>query len=128
MNRRTFNKTALASILSSGVGAFVHGQSGSQRPGNRKKPNFLFCNAEDISYPHMSAYGCKWVNTPGFDEVAQNGLLFGKAYVGNAKCAPSRAIVLTGRNSWQLEEAANHQCFFPAKFKTFPEVLREGGI
>ena len=34
---------------------------------------------------------------------------------------------MTGRNSWQLEEAANHVNNFPAKFKTFPEVLREHG-
>jgi len=34
---------------------------------------------------------------------------------------------MTGRNSWQLEEAANHVLNFPAKFKTFPEVLREHG-
>ncbi|MEQ8548698.1 MAG: sulfatase [Cyclobacteriaceae bacterium] len=49
------------------------------------------------------------------------------AYTPNAKCAPSRANILTGRNSWQLEEAGNHVSNFPAKFKTFPEVLRENG-
>jgi arylsulfatase A-like enzyme len=34
---------------------------------------------------------------------------------------------LTGRNSWQLEEAANHWPAFPAKFKTYAEVLGEDG-
>ena len=55
------------------------------------------------------------------------GILFKRAYTPNAKCAPSRAIILTGRNSWQLEEAANHQNYFPAKFKSWMEVLRESG-
>lgn len=67
------------------------------------------------------------MKTPGFDRVARSGVLFTRAYTPNAKCAPSRAILLTGRNSWQLEEAANHIPFFPAKFKTWAEALGEHG-
>lgn len=90
-------------------------------------PNFLFAIADDASYPHMGAYGCDWVRTPAFDKVAKEGVLFANAYTPNAKCAPSRACILTGRNSWQLEEGANHWPYFPAKFKTFAEVLHENG-
>ena len=90
-------------------------------------PNILFAIADDASFPHMSAYGTKWVNTPAFDYVAKHGLLFNKAYTTNAKCAPSRATILTGRNSWQLEEACNHWPRFPEKFITFAEVLPNDG-
>jgi arylsulfatase A-like enzyme len=93
---------------------------------NPAVPNILFCIMDDAS-PHMGVYGCNWVKTPAFDRLAKNGVLFTNAYTPNAKCAPSRASVLTGRNSWQLEEAANHVNHFPAKFKSFPEVLRENG-
>lgn len=89
------------------------------------RPNILFAIADDVSYPHMSAYGCKWVNTPAFDRVAKEGILFTNAYTPNAKCAPSRASILTGRNSWQLEEAGNHWPYFPDKFITYAEVLSE---
>ena len=91
------------------------------------RPNILFCIADDASFPHMGAYGCSWVNTPGFDRVAREGLLFTRAYTPNAKCAPSRSCILTGRNSWQLEEAVNHFPNFPAKFKTYAEALSEHG-
>ena len=91
------------------------------------RPNILFCISDDQSFPHASAYGCTWVKTPAFDRVAREGLLFTRAYTPNAKCAPSRACVLTGRNSWQLEEAANHGGFFPAKFRTFVEALGARG-
>lgn len=91
-----------------------------------QKPNILFCIWDDAS-PHMSAYGYDWCKTPNFDNIAEMGILFTNAYTPNAKCAPSRSNILTGRNSWQLEEAANHVLNFPAKFKTFPEVLRENG-
>jgi len=94
---------------------------------NRKRPNFLIAMADDISWPHMSAYGCTFVSTPGFDRVAEKGILFNNCYTPNAKSSPSRACFLTGRNSWQLEEAGNHVPFFPVKFKSFIEVLGENG-
>ncbi|MES2695912.1 MAG: sulfatase-like hydrolase/transferase, partial [Verrucomicrobiota bacterium] len=87
----------------------------------------LFCISDDQSFPHASAYGTTWVKTPAFDRVAREGLLFMRAYTPNAKCAPSRASILTGRYSWQLEEAANHSPDFPAKFRTFMEALAAHG-
>jgi arylsulfatase A-like enzyme len=92
-----------------------------------QRPNILFCIADDATFQHMGAYGCEFVNTPAFDRVAKDGLLFLNAYTPNAKCAPSRSILLTGRNSWQLEEAGNHWSFFPQKFKTYAESLEEAG-
>ncbi len=76
---------------------------------------------------HMGAYGCTWVSTPGFDRVAAEGVLFTQAYTCNSKCAPSRAAILTGRNSWQLEDAGNHMGFFPARFRTYMEALIRHG-
>jgi len=91
-----------------------------------KPPNILFAIADDWGR-HASAYGTRWVKTPAFDRVAREGLLFTRAYTPNAKCAPSRASILTGRNSWQLKAAANHICYFPLEFKVWPEALTEKG-
>lgn len=82
---------------------------------------------DDVTYMHMSAYGCDWVNTPNFDRVAAQGILFQNAYTPNAKCGPSRSNILTGRNSWQLEEAVNHWADFPVKFKSVAESLSDNG-
>lgn len=89
-------------------------------------PNILFAIADDWG-AHASAYGTPWIKTPAFDRVAKEGLLFTRAYTPNAKCAPSRACILTGRNSWQLKEAANHICYFPPEFKGWAEALAEHG-
>lgn len=105
---------------------FVCFSSCGEKPESRR-PNILFCIADDISYPHMGAYGTSWVQTPGFDRVAREGLLFQRMYTCNAKSAPSRSCIITGRNSWQLEEACNHWPSFPAKFKSYPETLAENG-
>ncbi len=94
---------------------------------DKERPNILIVMGDDISFPHMSAYGTSWVKTPGFDMVAENGILFNNAYTPNAKSSPSRACFLTGRNSWQLEEAANHIPYFPPKFTTFMEALYNKG-
>lgn len=111
-------------LLFLSVGAVFAGCTEQQKA---KQPNILFCIADDVSFPHMGAYGTNWVTTPGFDEVAREGLLFERAYTCNAKSAPSRACIITGRNSWQLEEACNHWPSFPAKFKSYPEALHENG-
>lgn len=89
-------------------------------------PNILFAIADDWGL-HAGAYGTPWIRTPAFDRVAMEGVLFENAWTPMAKCAPSRAIVLTGRNFWQLEEAGNHLAMFPAKFRSWPEALTEAG-
>ncbi len=93
---------------------------------NAAPPNVVFCIADDAS-PHFGVYGCTWVKTPNIDRVGKSGLVYDNAYTPTAKCAPSRASILTGRNPWLLEDAGNHQAYFPAKFKAFTEVLAEAG-
>lgn len=110
-----------------GIGLLLLQYQAAAGQGATAKPNILFAIADDASFPHMSAYGTDWVKTPAFDRVAEEGLLFTRAYVPNPKCAPSRATILTGRNSWQLEEAANHWADFPQKFKVYTEALAEQG-
>jgi len=91
-------------------------------------PNILFIIADDASRHFGEAYGCTWVKTPNIDKLAKSGLVFDNAYTPTSKCAPSRAAILTGRNPWQLEEAANHQPYFSSKFMAFSEVLVKSGI
>ncbi len=90
------------------------------------RPNILFAIADDWG-AHAGAYGTPWIRTPNFDRVAREGLLFNHAYTPMAKCAPSRACIITGRNTWQLKAAANHICYFPTEFKSWGEALAEHG-
>jgi len=115
---RFMTRCLLLAVLFLGGGALAGGAE--------SRPNILFAIADDWGR-HAGAYGTPWISTPNFDRVARDGILFTHAFTPNAKCAPSRAIILTGRHSWQLEEAANHMCYFPAKFKSYPEALGEHG-
>lgn len=100
---------------------------GEQVSQKTERPNILLVVADDWSHPHASCHGCGWVRTPAFDRVAREGLLFANAYTPNAKCAPSRASILTGRNPWQLKAACNHNAYFPLEFITYPEALGAHG-
>ena len=91
------------------------------------RPNILFAFADDWGR-HAGAYGTDWLKTPTFDRIASQGILFGQAYTAVAKCAPSRASVLTGRFPWQNEEVGNHLAYWPKdKFQTYIETLVEHG-
>ena len=91
------------------------------------RPNILFIIFDDWSANHASAYGCTWIKTPNFDRLAREGVLFRNAFTSNPKCSPCRASILTGRNTWQLEEAACHNGIFPAKFEVYPDLLEKSG-
>lgn len=91
-----------------------------------KPPNILFAIADDWGV-HAGTYGTSWVSTPNVDRVAREGIRFENVYTPNAKCTPSRSCILTGRNSWQLKEAANHWCNMPLEFKSWGEALAEHG-
>lgn len=120
MQTKIFLSFFVFTLTLSGLARIASGEEG------KRPPNILFAIADDWG-AHAGAYGTPWVKTPGFDRIAKEGLLFTHAYTPVAKCAPSRAIVLTGRHAWQLEEAGNHMAVFPHKFKSWPEVLMEKG-
>ncbi len=93
----------------------------------QKRPNILFCIADDASMKSFGAYGCDWVNTPAVDRLAKEGAVFTNAYNCNPKCAPARACLVTGKYSWQLKAACNHIPHFPAEFKFYPHLLMDAG-
>ena len=91
------------------------------------RPNVLLVIGDDISFPHLGVYGTDWVNTPNCDRLAAEGLTFLNAYTPNPKCGPSRSVLLTGRNSWQLGPAMNHIAYWPDTLNSVWEALGEAG-
>ncbi len=90
-------------------------------------PNILLAISDDQSYPHAGVYGFTAVHTPGFDRIAQEGILFNNAFSSAPGCSPSRASLLTGKYVWELEDAGSHASKFPLKFITYPELLISAG-
>jgi N-sulfoglucosamine sulfohydrolase len=100
---------------------------GTAKGQSAKRPNILLAIADDWSWPHAGAYGAKFVQTPAFDRVAREGALFTQAFCASPGCSPSRAALLTGRHTWELEHAGTHASSFSDKLVVYPDLLEEAG-
>ncbi|NGP78096.1 sulfatase-like hydrolase/transferase [Balneolaceae bacterium YR4-1] len=60
-----------------------------------RKPNILWITFEDIS-PHLSMYGDSTAQTPVFDKMAEESMVFANAFTTVGVCAPSRSSIITG--------------------------------
>lgn len=91
-------------------------------------PNILLFITDDQSHDHIRALGCSFVNTPAMDRVTREGVNFSNAYVAAPQCGPSRAALLTGKYTWQIESSGVHSSVSQSKFISLPEVLEENGF
>lgn len=93
-----------------------------------KAPNIVFAIADDWGWPHAGAYGDKVVNTPTFDRIAKEGVLFNNAYISSPSCTPSRGAIITGQHFFRLKEGANLWCTWPEdQFAEYPAMLEKAG-
>ena len=63
-----------------------------------RKPNVILILADDLGYKELGCYGQKKIKTPHLDQLAKDGMRFNRNYSGNAVCAPSRCVLLTGKH------------------------------
>ena len=84
-----------------------------------KRPNILFCIADDWGWPHASIYANDTVvQTPSFDRIAREGALFHNAYVSSPSCTPCRNSLMTGQWHWRLGAGANLYGTLPQSVET----------
>jgi len=62
-------------------------------------PNIVLILVDDLGYMDTYAYGSKFYETPNIDKLAKQSMMFTNAYASAANCAPSRACLLTGKNT-----------------------------
>ena len=74
-------------------------------------PNIIFIMSDDHAFQAVSAYGHNLNNTPNIDRLAKEGAIFNKGFVTNSICAPSRAVMLTGKHSFVNGKVDNVQPF-----------------
>jgi arylsulfatase A-like enzyme len=62
-------------------------------------PNIILIVADDLGYNDISTFGggVGGMQTPGIDRLAAEGAVFTQSYSGASTCAPSRAMMMTGR-------------------------------
>ena len=60
-----------------------------------KPKNVLFIVVDDLR-PELKCYGADYIHSPNIDKLAEQGVLFERAYVQQPVCTASRASFLTG--------------------------------
>ena len=94
--------------------------------GAAARPNILFIFTDDHATQAISAYGSKLNRTPNLDRLAREGMLFRRCLVSNSICAPSRAVVLTGKYSHLNGQRTNKDTFDGSQ-QTAPKLMRAAG-
>jgi arylsulfatase A-like enzyme len=101
-----------------------------QEEKKENKPNILFLFADDQRSGTIHALGNKEIITPQLDKLAKGGVAFTNAYImggsSGAVCAPSRAMLMTGRHLYGIEKQ-DWRADISQQNKTMPEVFREAG-
>jgi len=108
-------------LLSQAMAPAIHLRAAQTRP------NILFAIADDWSWPFANIAGDKSVNTPAFDRIAREGVLFRRAYAVAPTCTASRGAILTGQWFARLEEGSNLHGPLPARFDVYPDLLEKNG-
>ncbi len=92
----------------------------------QQSPNILFIITDDHAYQALSAYDSLLIQTPNIDRLAEEGMIFEKAFVTNSICSPSRAVALTGKFS-HLNSVRDNLDVFDTTQLTFPKMLQANG-
>ncbi len=90
------------------------------------RPNILFIMSDDHAYQAISAYSDDLMETPNIDRLATEGMRFTNASVTNSICAPSRAVILTGKHS-HINGKIDNRFPFDTTQVTFPQILQHAG-
>lgn len=93
-----------------------------------KAPNILFIFTDDHASHAIGAYGSRFPAdiTPNLDQLAADGMMFRRCGVTNSICAPSRAVILTGKHS-HLNGVLTNAELFDGSQMTFPKLLQKAG-
>jgi arylsulfatase A-like enzyme len=92
----------------------------------QSKPNIIYIMSDDHDADAISAYGSKLITTPNIDRIANEGMLFQRAFVGNSICGPARATLLTGQHSHKNGMKDNRTRFDGSQL-TMPKLFQQNG-
>src|SRR5690606_9797824 len=86
----------------------------------------IFIMSDDHAFQAISAYGHGLNHTPHIDRLAREGAIFDRGFVTNSICAPSRAVLLTGKHSF-INGKVDNSVPFNWDQDNFPKLLQKNG-
>ncbi len=115
--------------------AVLWGYLGGAVVAAERPPNIVFILADDLGYGDLGCFGQRHIRTPHLDRMAAEGMRLTRHYSGNAVCAPSRCVLMTGRHpghafvrdNRQFSKGAEGQYPVPEGTVTIARLLRDCG-
>ena len=122
---------AQAAVL---LGLFFPQGSWAQSP---SRPNVVLVMTDNHGAWTLGCYGNDEILTPNIDRLAEQGVLFTRAFASNPVCSPTRATCLTGLipsqhgvhsflSAGRLQTGPAARCTLD-ELTSLPEVLRDQG-
>ena len=113
------------------LAALLAGAAAAQQRADR--PNVLWIDIDDQS-PWYSSYGQDLVDTPNIDALAEQGVLFERAYAPTPVCSPTRSSLITGSYAIRIGahdhrsgRVPGYRIHLPEGVATVPELFRAAG-
>jgi arylsulfatase A len=98
-----------------------------------RRPNIVFFLCDDLGTGDLSCLGSKDIKTPHIDALFARGTRLSRHWAGNAVCAPSRCVLLTGRHPGHAAVRSNREARpegqfpMPAGTVTLATILKAAG-
>ncbi|MCK5173292.1 MAG: sulfatase-like hydrolase/transferase, partial [Planctomycetes bacterium] len=123
--------------LSAVAGGILASSAATFGQKSAKRPNILLILTDDQRFDTIAALGNRDIITPNIDSLVRDGTAFTNAYIfgasSSAVCAPSRAMLMTGRSFFRLPQSITAPWTVPrpdegkCPYITLPELLRKKG-
>ncbi|MGM0489741.1 MAG: sulfatase-like hydrolase/transferase, partial [Planctomycetota bacterium] len=92
-----------------------------------ERPNVLWITAEDMS-PTLGCWGDSYASTPNIDALADQSVMYTRAFATAPVCSPARSCLITGCRAMALGTQRLRSEFpIPDYMRGFPALLREVG-
>ena len=85
------------------IGLIIIGVFSCKEPNKKTteydRPNVILIVVDDLGWKDLGFMGSEYYETPNLNAFAKQGMVFTQAYASAANCAPSRACMLSGKQS-----------------------------
>ena len=105
LSRREFSKAAAAGAAGSLL-ASAAGEATAKPPS--RSPNVVYFIIDELGYFELSCMGHKEFRTPNIDRMAAEGIRFTQFLAGASVCAPTRAVLMTGKHTGHTSLRSNN--------------------
>lgn len=123
----------LLALFLTSAATVIAGPSDDDKEQSPRPLNVVFILADDLGFQELGCFGQQKIRTPHLDQLAAHGMKLTQHYSGNAVCAPSRCVLMTGKHpghAWirnNSEAQPEGQRPIPASEVTLAEVLKARG-